>query len=541
MISFLQSKFKSSTRRALFVSSDKLAVYHWANNNLGSSYLFDYSPQGFEFFGRYLKEVNNESVYVLVDTPAEEYRLETIPHVFGADRQALISRKQDRAFRGTPYHYADVQGREKSGRRDDNIMISALTSPDVIRTWLKILDEHKVPVASVVSVPWLLQEIKDIIPEMPNNSLVFSLQSISGLRQSFFRDKSLKFSRMVRVPRYGTEPYAPIITEELIKVRRYIDGAHLADQDKPLDIYFFGDQELLDELGKTHINSSMVRYHMLDVDVLGGTCGFIDHVRAPFSDKYLIYQLLKHKSKNYYALSKEMRYFQMRQFNKYLRISSFLLMLTGIIWGGMNVLEGFTFKQQQRSDAEKADFYNARYEVAQERIAELPIDPADLKVVVDTENTLKTYKADPVEMFKLISKGLDTFSEVQVSQIQWVANINPNHKLGGGSFEKAVQGGVQNVLGFSNISDADTGYIYYQIALINAYLENFDGDYRKALKTIDEFAETLRQQDAVHDVSVVTLPLDISSEASLQGTAKGDGGSESNFSIRVVLGLKDDT
>ena len=539
MISSLKSIFKSSTRRVLFVSSDKLAVYHWANNNLGSSYLFDVSAEGFEFFERYLKTVPNDPVYVLLDTVAEEYRLDTIPHVFGADRRAIIERKQDRVFRGTPYLYADVQGREESGRRDDNIMLSAITSPEVIQPWLKILEEYKVPVTSVVSVPLLLQEIKDIIPDMTNNALVFSLQSISGLRQSFVRDKLLKFSRLIKVPRYGTEPYAPIITEELIKVRRYINGANLLDLDKPLDIYFLGNQELLDDLGKTHTNSPMVRYHMLDVDTLAKTCGIVDHVRTPFSDKYFAYQLLKYKSKNYYATSKDTRYYQMRQINKSLRVASLVLMLSGVVWGGLNVLEGFVYRQQQRADAQKADFYNARYQVAQERISALPIDPADLKVVVETKDVLNTYKTDPVDMFKLISRGLDTFSDIQISQIQWASNINPNHKLGGEPTNSTIEDGTQNVMGFSNISDTETGYIYYQIAQFNAYLENFDGDYRRALSTIDKFTELLRQQDSVHDVSVVTLPLDISSEASLQGSAKESAG-KSNFTVRVVLGLKDE-
>ena len=539
MISSPKSIFKSSTRRALFVSSDKLAVYHWAKNNLGSSYLFDVSADGFEFFERYLKTIPNDPVYILLDTAAEEYRLETIPHVFGADRRAIIGRKQDRVFRGTPYLYADIQGREESGRRDDKIMLSAITSPEVIQPWLKILEEHKVPVASVVSVPLLLQEIKDIIPDMTNNALVFSLQSISGLRQSFVRDKLLKFSRLIKVPRYGTEPYAPIISEELVKVRRYINGANLVDLNQPLDIYFLGNQELLDDLGKTHIDSSMVRYHMLDVDALAKKCGIVDHVRTPFSDKYFAYQLLKNKSKNCYATRKETRYYQMRQINKFLRVASLVMMLSGVVWGGLNVLEGFVYRQQLRADDQKADFYNARYEVAQERISALPIDPADLKVVVESKDVLNTYKTDPVDMFKLISRGLDTFSDIQISQIQWAANINPNYKLGGGPTNSTIEDGVQNVLGFSNISDTETGYIYYQIAQFNAYLENFDGDYRRALNTIDKFAESLRQQDSVRDVSVVTLPLDISSEASLQGSAKESVG-KSNFSVRVVLGLKDE-
>ena len=539
MISSLKSKFSSSTRRALLVSSDKLAVYHWVNNNLGSSYLFDGSPEGFEYFGHYLDEVPNDPVYVLLDTPAEEYRLDTIPHVFGGDRKSIIERKQGRMFRGTPYLYAEVQGREKEGRRDDNIMFSAITNPDTIQPWLKILEEHKVPVASVVSVPLLLQNNADVIPDMSGNALVFSLQSMSGLRQSFFQDKLLKFSRLVKVPRYGTSPYAPIITEELVKVRRYLQSTHLLDQDRPLDIHFLGNKELLDELGKTHVNSSMVRYHMLDVDVLGKSYGFSDQMQTPFSDKYLVYQLLKNKSKNYYALNKETRYFQMRQINKTLKVASLLLLLTGFIWGGLNVLEGFTYRQQHISDAKKADFYNVRYEVAQERISALPVDPADLKVVVDTTGTLKTYKSEPVDMFKLISKGMDIFPEIQISKIHWAANINPNHKLGAGKLDSIINEGIQGVLGFSNISDEETGYLYYQIALIDGYLDKFDGDYRKALHMIDQFAESLRRQDSVHDVSVVSLPLDISSEASLQGSTK-EKSSQSNFSVRVVLGIKDE-
>ncbi len=538
MISSLKSKFKSSTRRALIVGADKLAVYHWANDSLGSSYLFDASEEGQEYFGRYLNEVHNDPVYVLLDTAAEEYRLETIPHVFGADRKALIERKQDRAFRGTPYLYTDIQGREKSGRRDDIIMLSAITNPNLIQPWLKILEEHKVPVAGVVSVPLLLHDIGEIIPDMPTNTLIFSLQSVSGLRQTFFGDKSLKFSRLVKMPRYGTEPYVPILTDELEKVIRYINGAHVVDEDKPLDIYFFGNQELLAELGKTHINSSMVRYHMMDVSALASKHGYIEQMQIPFCDKYFIYQLLKHKSKNYYASSKETRYFQMRQINKSLKIASILFMLSGVIWGGFNVLEGVTYRQQYRSDAKKADFYNSRYEVAKERIAGLPVEPADLKIVVDTNNMLRTYKADPIDMFKLISKGLGVFPEIQISQIRWAANTNPNHKIGGGEFAN-VSEERGRVPGTGNNNGTEIAYIYYQIATFDAYLEDFDGDYRKALATIDRFSAAMRQLDSVHDVSVVTLPLDIGSDVSMQGSTKKNA-DKSSFSLRVVLGVKDE-
>ncbi len=540
MISSLKSKFRACARRALLVSSDKLAVYHWMYNSLGSSYLFDASKEGFDFFGRYLSEVRNDPVYVLLDTSAEEYLLDTIPHASGVDRKALIERKQNRAFRGTPYLYMEIQGRKELGRRDDRIMLSAITNPAVIQPWLKILEKHKVPVVAVISVPLLLQERNGIIPNRTGNTLIFSLQSISGLRQSFFMDKSLKFSRLVKMPRYGAEPYAPILAEELIKVRRYIKGARLMKENEILDVYFFGNKELLADLGETHVDSPTTRYHLLDVEVLSEKCGFVEQVKTPFSDKYFIYQLLKHKCKNYYAVSKETRYFQMLRINELLRIASFLFILCGISWGGWNVLEGVTYRQQLRDDAKRVDFYNARYEAAQEKISALPVNPADLKIAVDIENVLKTYKANPVDMFKLISNGLDIFPNIQISQIQWAANINPNYETGSrGSNNIAVED-IQRASNFSGVNNAETDFIYYQIALLNAYIEGFDGNYREAFKTINKFSEFIKNLDSVYDVSVIKLPLVVNSDASMQGSLK-ESAVKSDFSVRIVLGVRSDT
>lgn len=521
-------------RRAMLVGSDKLAVYHWSKGCLGHSYLFDASTKGLEFFNRYLSDVRNSPVYMLLDISAEEYKLDTIPHVFGADRRALIARKQNRIFKGTPYFYAEVQGREQSGRRDDNILLTAITNPEVIQPWLKLLEIHQVPIASVTSVPLLLQEINHIIPDTQSNMLVFSLQSISGLRQSFFRDKSLKFSRLVKVPRYKTESYTPLITEELNKVLRYIKGAHLLDKNKPLDIYFLGNKALLYELGKTHKNTTITHYHMLDVDALSKTCGLIEPINTPFSDKYFIYKLLKHKSKNYYAVRKETQYFKIRQINKHLQIASLTLILFGIVWGGINMFEGFSYEHQQKIYAGKVAFYNARYAVAKQQIPVSSIEPTDLKIAVDAKNLLAKYKTDPTHIFKLISQSLNDFPEMQISRIQWVTNRDPNYKIGSAGLINNNEEGIQNVLDSNNKIDTESDYIFYQIAIFNAYLEDNNNNHRKTLKTIDEFSESMRKMESVLDVSVITLPLDISSQASLHGSAKGNN-SESKFSIRVVL------
>src|SRR5690606_239287 len=110
MISSLTSRFEFNQRRALFLSAHKAAVYHWQKGDLGSSYLFDANQDGREYFERYLRETPNVPMYILVDVFEEEFRRDTIPHVFGSDRQAIIDRKCARLFRETPYSHYEMLG-----------------------------------------------------------------------------------------------------------------------------------------------------------------------------------------------------------------------------------------------------------------------------------------------------------------------------------------------------------------------------------------------------------------------------------------------
>jgi len=81
--------------------------------------------------------------------------------------------------------------------------------------------------------------------------------------------------------------------------------------------------------------------------------------------------------------------------------------------------------------------------------------------------------------------------------------------------------------------------MYYQIGRLQGYLEPFDGNYRQALEMVNAFAEVLRQTHDVVDVRIEELPLDVSSEARLSGTANDRPGAQpvAKFSLRIVLGV----
>lgn len=538
MISSLTSKFRYFDRRALFVSAHKAAVYHWFNGRITNSYLFDINDEGREHFERYLRQTPKSPIYIMVDVFEEEYRRETIPHVFGPDKQALLSRKQDRLFRDTPYTYTRAQGREEEGRRDDRILLTAITNADLVTPWVDAMDRNEVPVAGIYSLPLLVGSLIAPRKKEWKHVLVLSLQSISGLRQTFVQNGELRISRLVQMPRYGTTPYAPYIMEEVEKIQRYLNSLRLVPADEPVDICFLMTGELKDEIEQHYTDSEYIRYHSLDINEVAAEVGVESGVTTPFSDRLFVSYLLKKAPQNHYASKSQRRYYSMRRMRYAMLASSVLLMLAGVLWSGYNLFTGLSYKQQSISADLRREFYSTRYNMARERLPDTPVEPAELQLAVDLSDKLREYRTSPLETVQVISKGLNRYPRIQLKNVSWVASIDPNIELGKKSKEAPGKNkkSRQSKIGYSEVSYTDTGYLFYQVAQVDGYLDPFDGNFRQAIAAINEYAEFLRKQKSVHDVSIISLPLDVSSSTSLQGNTSTQA-SEANFSLRLVIGV----
>ncbi|MBL1141979.1 MAG: hypothetical protein HND53_08120 [Proteobacteria bacterium] len=527
MISLQKSKSDFFNRRALFISADKVSVYHWNKGELGSSYLFDIDDAGRDNFERYLKESDNTPMTLLVDVIEEEFRQDTIPHVFGSDRSALIERKQSRLFRDTDYIHVLSQGREEEGRRDDRLLFIALTRQEIVKPWVELLDKYKVPLKGVLSVPLLLQSYIKTLPDISDHALFVTMQSISGLRQTFFQKKELKISRLSKLPRYGTESYAPRIESEVEKIQRYLNSLRLIPNDTALDVYIIADKSTLDELEKRSITIPMVKRHYYDVGKLLTTIQEGAVQTVPFSDQLLMSHLLKTQVKNCYASAKEMRYLKMRNIRYAMNAATIMLLFFSLIYSSLNFMGGLTYKQESESFKNKADFYQVRYDLARERLPKTPVEPAQIKVAVEAVAALEEYKATPYEMLSFLGKGLEQYPKIKLDELDWSFSLDPNK----GAAAKENVNEIPTV-----IVDENNQVKYYQISNLSAHIEPFDGNYRDAIAMVNAFAKTLRNFDSTYSVSIESFPLDISSKATLQGNAQSTG-KAALFTLRAVIGV----
>ena len=516
------SAFEPLARRALFIGSRRAAVYHWSGAETGAAYLFPAGAEGQGHFARYLRETAKAPFFALVDVFEEEYKHETIPHVFGADRAAIVERKAKRLFRDSPYYFHQLTGREKEGRRDDRILLTAVSKPEVIRPWIGLLEEAKTPLAGIGSLPLFSETIlKQVEREPGPHRLIVSMQSISGLRQTYFHNGRFRLSRLAQLPRGGAAD-ALWIKDEVEKIRRYLNSLRLLAAEESLQVYFLLAGELSLALQQEYPSpreQGALKCVFCDLNDLLRAAGGKRRLETPFSDRYFIHRLLQAGPVNCYASAADRRYYFMRRLRRGMKAGSVALSLAGAVWGAVNFGDGLAYRQGGRAAQQEADIYASRYHLARQSLPRTPVAAADLKIAVDLIAELKARKTTPLGMIQALSDGLRAFPAIKLRKLNWTA-----------AAPAATPASEQ---------DFDS----YQTAILHGAITPFSGDYRAAIDLIDSFAETLRGRDNIHTVQILSLPLDVSPDSSLHGDAqdhaRGRGG-EADFSMRIVLGVKHD-
>lgn len=152
------------TRRLLYLSAHQATALRWQAGVLVGEGLFEATEAGHQQFAAYLAK-HSESLFALLVNVAEEgFQIETIPFLQGADRKAIIDRKFGQLFFNAKLTASLSLGREKSRRKDERIMLAALTNNDFFAPWLQAINEAGVALSGLYSLsllgPALFRKLK---------------------------------------------------------------------------------------------------------------------------------------------------------------------------------------------------------------------------------------------------------------------------------------------------------------------------------------------------------------------------------------------
>ena len=524
-MSSLSSVFNFSPRRVLLLTGGQMAVYHWRAGQLSEAMTYAADEHGLRAFTEYLTDSPLLPTYFLVDLVEEEFRQETIPHVFGSDRRALIRTRQTRLFRDLRYAGAISQGREADGRRDDIILFTALIRPELLAPWISPIVKAKVPLAGIYSVPVLTPTLLPKLPSTNRNVLLVTLQASGGLRQTFLSDGHLKISRLAMAPRLDRGQHSSYVLTEVEKLRRYLYSLRMLEPGETLDVVLLTGGSLAQDLRTQASDTNDLKFTVHDINDVAKGFKLRGELSGAYADPLFAHVLAKKTPTNHYARVEDTKYIRHYRARSAMSAASVLALLGSLSYAGFQFVESALIKSEARQLSAQASFYEDRYRLGREGLLEtykkaglkeVVAQPLELRQAVQAVDVLKRYKTDPFPLLVKLSEGLDRFGKIKVERIDWATSLNPEADIAEGGGLKPRTNAFRAV---PTVVPQTKKGVFYQMARISGRIEPFDGDYRGALDRLNRFAAALLALDGVNDVRLTRLPFDASSTRRLAGSA----------------------
>jgi hypothetical protein len=486
----------------LFLSANRLHAQLMAGSEAVLQCDFTDTPEGRGDFESLLQTAKCPA-YLLTDMIEEDFRHEIVPHLMGSSRDALIQRKFDQFYRGTPFRKATLLQRQKTGRGDDDILFSALTNPGLITPWLNIMLAQQTPLAGIYSVPQISEPlVKD---QASKHLLLISWEKFSGLRQTYFSDKRLQISRLT--PVHADLTFQDAVVNELSRTYQYLKSLSLLPSGQTLDVRILCHEDDRNQLAKKLPNDGDVRYDFADIHQVGRQLKLNYHFTDSDASQIFLHQLAVNRPDTNYASAEHTRYYTLWQLRRVLNWSSVAILIASVFWASTTVWQNVGNASTADALKHQAERLVRETKLITQSFPVTSIPAADMKASVSVMRKLDQYGSDPQVVLKPISATLNHFPKLDINELEWK--------------ESSTEPVATN-------TRAD---IPAEVITLKGDMPSFGNDYRAALAYLDRFQFELSKRG--YQVTALTRPLDVSPTGSLANQS-GAGENQLDFSFKLV-------
>lgn len=409
--------FSQKKSLILLMYFNKVHLYIWTEKSLELAGDFGKDPDDAarELFDQY----STYPVIIITDFLEESFRHDTGVHVSGLDKTALLERKLNYSFRNTSYRAASVVGREAEGRKDDKILLSALTKPEMIEPWVKVLLETKMQIQSVTSVAYLMQDYSNKAGLNDKNMMIVSIEEGSELRQTFLRNGKIQFSRLTSLTTKESASLPDAINHESLQIRQYLERIKLLPFDSQMLIHVFSPFQIDEEVMESKNNELNV-FRVFDIGELANSFALsIDGLEQGPTTLFLGRVLQKAKLRNVYAPLNIRKYFHLKNLASGLSALGIGLVALTILLKLISLVDTMSNWDQVARLESLAAPLNRQYDQLTQSFPETPIPSAEMALVVETTEkiTQNSYRLE--QALSLISRALSVAPELQLTSIDW--------------------------------------------------------------------------------------------------------------------------
>ena len=519
-------------KQLFYLTNDELTVYAWQSGLLTRVGRYENAAAGWQGFTDYLELAPPLPSYLLVDVIEEDFQRDTVPHVTGRARAALVERRLAQLYRDTPFRHAEAQGRDKEGRKDARYLFNALTNADLPKPWLAALLKMAVPLAGMYSLASLSQLLFERLKLPAGPVLLVSHQS-SGLRQSYFHEGYLRFSRLTPLFDHAPERLVEAFSAETAKTRQFLASTRLLARGEQVQVVLLANSANVDAMQVAAIDNADAVYRLLSLDDTLQTLNLGQFDVDGSCETLYLALLARLRLPSHFPLRDLRHFHQLLRTRATLYGMSAAVALASVAWAASDIFTVFDLRSQALAFEQEAQNAQRRFEQVVGKMPATTVPPHSMKAVVDLEQMIGANVPLPPEQMAELGQALDGLPQLKIVSMKWqaldpasvLAPSDPNAPppappLPGELPPEAVLLGVPGRTA--------------QVMLIEGEITPFNKDYRAAIGSVEQLAAILKRNPKLH-AEVTRQPIDVRTSVTLESSAGiEDADAKAGFAMKLT-------
>jgi hypothetical protein len=522
-------------RHVLYLSNEHLTAWRWERGRLLGGATFGVDAASVDALLDYLDSHGHLPVYLLADLIEEDFQRLQLPHVGGRAGAKLMQRRLLQQYRETPFRHHEVQGRETAGRRDDVVLLSALTNPVTVLPWVEALEQLRIPLAGLYSTTLLSEQLVRKLGLQDEHLLLVTQQS-AGWRQSYFQSGQLKFSRLT--PAIDRDGDAVNVGAETAKTQQFLTSVRLVPRGSVLQAVVIAPADQLGALDAQCAEGPETAFRFLPLDQVAERLGLqIEAGKAHegatrLADSVLLALLAKTRPSSHYTLGPWRRFYQLWRARRNLYVAGATVAVVCACAVGINLWQSASARADTARLAAEARQFDRRYNDVMAAMPPRVTTTANMRAAINVERMLALQGPSPWQLVTMVSNALEQSPQVRLVQLGWKVDLPGQPPaaapvLANGNSGTAVATPMSSLLAGIPARPPQT-------LLLEAEILSPEDDYRHAVNTMNLFA----QQLAVNPRLIVQVdkpPLDTRPSVRLNGKAGAAAvETRARFSLNLV-------
>ena len=491
--------------RLLYLSTHQLAAFHWKAGTLTSEGVFAATANGHQAFADYLRQ-HPGSIFALLANVAEEgFHAETIPFLRGADRQAVIRRKLEQLFFNASLTASHSLGFRKSKRKEERILLAALTNSEFFSPWLNAFRQADVAVAlsGVYSLPLLAPALLKKLKLVEPHCLLLTVQDQS-MRQSYFENGELHFSRLTPLHQSSIGGIAQTFAAETVKLQQYLASQRIIGRSQSITAHILVHSGAQKVVESRCVDTATVHFNFLNIE----QCAALTGLRMPPADTHadaLFLNLLATAPPAIQFANDDQRHgYHLRQVRFALNAVGALALAGCLLFAGKLMLEAYSIGQETSALGSEAVLARQRYADIVKTFPAIPTSSETLMQIINRYVALEKSSATPDGLFHEISRALASVPAAELARIDWKVGSADGET--GAAIATPAPGAIAKL-------PADSEAALVEGALMLAG----DTSARAVLAAFDTLVAALQANPKLQ-IEVLQRPVDIDSGKSLRGS-----------------------